>query len=179
MLDYCEKCSYISADLTEKFGHTLCNFCMYFSPDKKDLMEKYIQEKVDFRHIQTYRKQGITKNYKGKMKMKNLAKNGIVVSRPAFGYSVVNKKLKPNQDAQVVVNIFSEFLEKNISLTSLSKKYGFSINGIKRILTNFTYIGKIKFGKQIYQSSHNPIISSTLFNQVQDKLEKLNIKNPN
>ena len=38
------------------------------------------------------------------------------------------------------------------------------------------YIGKIKFNNQIFEGGHQPIISSTLFNHVQDKLERLGIK---
>ena len=72
-----------------------------------------------------------------------------------------------------------EFLNEKISLRKLSEKHNFSVNGLKKILTNFTYIGKIKFGSQVHEGNHNSLISSTLFNHVQNKLEKLGIKNPN
>ena len=73
-------------------------------------------------------------------------------------------------------NWIEEFLNENISLAQLAKKHNFSINGLKKILRNFTYIGKIKFNNQIYEGSHTPLISSTLFNHVQNKLEQLKIK---
>ena len=67
-------------------------------------------------------------------------------------------------------------MNSNLSLRQLSKKHSFSVNGLKKILTNFTYIGKVKFDGQIYSGNHKPIVSSTLFNHVQNKLEKLGIK---
>jgi len=104
------------------------------------------------------------------------ASRGELMARPAFGYKLENKKLVPAENFRQVEDIFEEFLNSNISLTQLSKKHSFSVNGLKKILTNFTYIGKIKFNNQIHQGTHPPIISSTLFNHVQDKLEKLGIK---
>ena len=47
--------------------------------------------------------------------------------------------------------------------------------GIKKILRNFTYIGKVKFSGQILQGKHEAIISPELFNKVQNKLENLGI----
>ena len=72
--------------------------------------------------------------------------------------------------------LFQDFLNTKISLTKLSKKNNLSINGLKKILTNQTYLGKIKFDGQTYQGTHTPLISSTLFNHVQNKLERLGIR---
>jgi len=69
-----------------------------------------------------------------------------------------------------------EFLNNKISLTQLAKKHNLSVNGLKKILANFTYISKIKFDSQVFDGNHPPLISSTLFNHVQNKLEKLGIK---
>ncbi len=101
---------------------------------------------------------------------------GSVMSRAPFGYKIENKKLIPTKNYLEVEEIFEEFLSSKISLRQLAKKYDFSVNGLKKVLTNFTYIGKIKFNNQIYEGDHKPIISSTLFNHVQNKLERLNIK---
>jgi len=98
------------------------------------------------------------------------------MARPAFGYKLDNGKLIPAENFREVEEIFEEFLTTNISLTKLSQKHNFSVNGLKKILTNFTYIGKIKFNNQIHNGNHQPIISSTLFNHVQNKLERLGIK---
>ena len=73
--------------------------------------------------------------------------------------------------------MFQDFLQNNISLNQLANKYGFSVNGVKKILKNFTYLGKIKFDNQIHEGQHEAIISSTDFNHVQDKLDEILNKN--
>lgn len=104
------------------------------------------------------------------------ATQGNSMSRAAFGYKTINGKLIPAENFKEVEEIFEKFLTENISLTKLAQSHNFSVNGLKKILTNFTYIGKIKFNNQIHQGSHQPLISSTLFNHVQNKLERLGIK---
>jgi len=110
-----------------------------------------------------------------KFTMDKKARDGNLVSRAAFGYKLENKQLIPAENTYVVQKIFQDFLNQTIRLTQLSKKYGVSVNGLKKILTNQSYLGKIKFDKQTHQGNHQPLISSTLFNHVQDKLEKLGI----
>ena len=107
--------------------------------------------------------------------IKKAIKGGIM-SRAPFGYKIENKKLIPTKNYLEVEEIFEEFLSSKISLRQLAKKYDFSVNGLKKVLTNFTYIGKIKFNNQIFEGNHKALISSTLFNHVQNKLERLGIK---
>lgn len=113
-----------------------------------------------------------------KQGMINKASKGNLMSRPAFGYKIENNKLIPAQNADEIREIFEEFVNEKITLSQLAKKHHLSVNGLKKILTNFTYIGKIKFNNQIHEGNHTPIISSTLFNHVQNKLEKIGIKKP-
>jgi len=113
-----------------------------------------------------------------KQGMINKASKGNLMSRPAFGYKIENNKLIPAQNSEEVREIFEEFLNEKIPLSQLSKKHNLSVNGLKKVLTNFTYIGKIKFNNQIHDGNHEPLLSSTLFNHVQNKLEKLGIKKP-
>lgn len=117
---------------------------------------------------------GVNKSRKNSMLKK--ASQGNPMSRAPFGYSLAGGKLVPAENFREVEEIFEEFLTKNISLNQLSKKHQLSINGLKKILKNFTYIGKIKFNNQIYDGEHKPILSSTLFNHVQNKLERAGIK---
>ena len=114
-----------------------------------------------------------------KQGMVNKASKGNLMSRPALGYKIENNKLVPAQNSEEVREIFEEFLNEKISLSQLARKHNLSVNGLKKVLTNFTYIGKIKFNNQIYDGNHEPIISSTLFNHVQNKLEKFGIKKSN
>lgn len=111
-----------------------------------------------------------------KQGMINKASQGKIVSRIPFGYKLENKKLVPAENYKEVEEIFEEFLKEKISLTQLAKKHNLSVNGLKKILTNFTYIGKVKFNNQIFDGSHPALISSTLFNHVQNKLERLGVK---
>jgi len=104
------------------------------------------------------------------------AKQGKVMSRAPFGYNIEDKKLVPAPHYKEVEEIFDEFLRGNLNLRNLAEKHKLSVNGLKKVLRNFTYIGKIKFDNEIYEAKHRPIISSSLFNYVQNKLEKLNIK---
>jgi len=111
-----------------------------------------------------------------KFAMNKQARDGNPITRAPWGYKIENKKLVSAEHSYQIQEVFQEFLNQNISLTKLAKKYGFSVNGLKKILTNQTYLGKIKFDGQIHQGLHQALISSTLFNHVQNKLEKLGIK---
>ncbi len=113
-----------------------------------------------------------------KFSMDKKARDGNPITRAPWGYKMENKKLIPAQNSFQVQEVFQEFLNQDISLTKLAKKYGFSVNGLKKILKNQAYLGKVKFDGQTHQGTHQPLISSTLFNHVQDKLERLGIKNP-
>ncbi len=104
------------------------------------------------------------------------ASQGMLMSRAPFGYKIINGKLVPAEYFKEVEEIFEEFLNNKISLRQLAEKHHLSVNGLKKILRNFTYIGKIKFNNEVHQGSHQPIISSTLFNHVQNKLERLGVK---
>ena len=104
------------------------------------------------------------------------ASKGKVMSRAPFGYIIEDKKLVPAQNFVEIEEIFQKFLNEKISLRQLAEEHHLSVNGMKKILTNFTYIGKVKFNNQIHNGNHQPIISTTLFNHVQNKLERLGIK---
>ena len=119
------------------------------------------------------------KNNRGeKQKLGMIKKDakGNPMSRPAIGYKFSNEEMVPAENFKEVEEIFEEFLQKDMNLTKLAKKHNFSVNGMKKILRNFTYIGKIKFNGQIHEGKHQSLISSTLFNKVQDKLERLKRK---
>jgi len=117
---------------------------------------------------------GVNKTRKNSMLKK--ASQGNLMSRAPFGYKIIEGKLVPAENFREVEEIFESFLNEKISLNQLAKKHNLSVNGLKKILKNFTYIGKIKFNNQIYNGEHTPLLSSTLFNHVQNKLERLGIK---
>jgi site-specific DNA recombinase len=111
-----------------------------------------------------------------KKSMSEKAMHGNLMSRAPFGYQISDGKLIPAQNFREIEEIFEEFLNNNFSLRTLAEKHNLSVNGLKKVLKNFTYIGKIKFNNQIHEGTHQPIVSSTLFNHVQNKLENLGIK---
>ena len=172
----CAKCGYKSGKNRKKFGIVLCDICYLFSPDDKEKFNYYVNEKIDGNLLETFRKNFNHRGERQRKSMINKASQGQLMSRAAFGYKIENKKLVPAQNFREVEEIFESFLNKDISLTKLAKKHNLSVNGLKKILTNFTYIGKIKFNNQIHDGNHQPIISSTLFNHVQNKLDRLGIK---
>lgn len=172
----CIKCSYKSKRTKEVNGKIFCEFCAYFIPEDKEKLEEYASEKVNHREIQTYRKQGFLSGARQRTGMRKKAMSGFVVCRAPFGYKVENGNLVKNSNYDVVQEIYEEFLNTDLSLNRISKKWGLSVNGLKKILTNFSYLGKIKFDGEVHQGTHEPLVSSTLFNHVQDKLERLKIK---
>jgi len=127
--------------------------------------EELKKEVEKLKNLRQNQKEGMTKK----------ASKGNLVSRAPFGYKIIDGVLVPAENSYLVENIFQDFLSEKVSLTKLAKKYDFSVNGVKKILTNFTYISKIKFDNQIFNGNHSPLISSTLFNHVQNKLESLGI----
>jgi hypothetical protein len=176
---YCEKCGYRSKSNQKKFGLTLCSVCITFAPDSPEELDKYLEEKIDWHVLSSFRPNSLIVRGRQKNGMIKKAQDGKIMSRSPFGYTIKNNLLIPNEDSTKVETIFEDFLNSPLSLNQLSKKYGFSVNGLKKILFNFTYLGKIKFNGQVHEGTHKPLVSSTLFNHVQNKLEQLKIKNPN
>jgi len=111
-----------------------------------------------------------------KFSMDKQARDGHVITRAPKGYKIENKMLVPKEDSYLVQELFQTFLNETISLNKLSKKYGLSVNGLKKVLKNFTYVGKIKFAGQVLDGKHTPLISHELFIKVQKKLEDLEKK---
>lgn len=100
------------------------------------------------------------------------------MSRAPFGYDwdLRDKILIPARNFREVEEIFEEFLKEDSNLSILAQKHKLSVNGLKKILRNFAYVGKVKFDGQIHEGKHKSIVSTILFNHVQDKLEKLKRK---
>jgi len=173
----CEKCSYQDKEEKEKFNIKLCKICFHFAPEKKEDFDKYIQEKIDWKIIDTFRKYNQTPGENLKKGMDIKAKQGQLVTRAPLGYTVTEGKLVPNEDASRIHSLFKIFLEKDYSLNQLSKNYGLSINGLKKVLTNRTYLGEIKFAGKLNKGTHEPILNPEIFYAVQRKLkEKLSPK---
>ena len=105
--------------------------------------------------------------------MVNSFKTGRHIAKSPKGYKLIDKLLVPDENKEIINKIFQEFLDSDISLTQLAKKNDMTPAGMKKLLKNITYIGKIKFSGEISDGTHKPIISLSLFNKVQDKIKEL------
>jgi hypothetical protein len=166
----CEKCSY--SDTNEKIVNSisLCPICAHFAPENKDDFSSYVLEKIDWKHLDSFRKYNQKIGNKLKEGMSAQAKKGKLMARPPLGYSVSEGKLIQNQDASKVHSLFKTFLEQDISLNKLAKESSLSVNGLKKILTNRTYLGEIKFAGSLAKGTHEVIISPEIFYAVQRKI---------
>lgn len=179
----CEKCGYYSPlgrglEVLKEFKALLCDVCVTFAPEVPEDFSKYLYEKTDWRALEPLRKFSVNKLGYNSQKRGMIEKScqGKLMTRPPFGYKVIEGNLVPNEDGQNVRLIFEEF-SAGKSLNQIAKVYSISVNGIKKILKNFAYLGKVKFSNQISQGSHTPLISAELFNRVQSRFESLAKKN--
>lgn len=163
-----------SDESLEKLKEALSEKFSEISGNKEELND-FITHNIDEEFLEKIRKI-FSRAESQKKGMAKKASSGSLVSRIPFGYRIEGGNLVPAENFREVEEIFEEFLNSKISLTQLAKKHNFSVNGLKKILRNYTYIGKVKFDNQIYDGTHKPIISSTLFNRVQDKLDKIGLK---
>lgn len=173
----CEKCGFYSPigtglDINKDFNKVLCDVCNTFSPISQEAFEKYLAEKIEWQVIETFRNSGMNRasHSPHKQGMIKKSKQGMLMARPPFGYDVKKGALIPNEDAENVRLIFKQFAAGS-SLNQISKTYGLSVNGVKKILKNFSYLGKVKFDGQIASGSHLSLVSPELFNSVQQKFE--------
>jgi len=121
-------------------------------------------------------------------KMMERAKKGMWNGGVApFGYQRINKKLIPcPKEAEIIKSIFEKYIETR----SLAKVYQFlKENNIKNrqgnpfyktvlgyFLRNPVFVGKIRYGKDIFQGIHEPIVSQEIFDIAQ-KIHKNKLKN--
>ena len=167
----CKKCGYVDKKEKKIFGSTLCSVCATFAPTKPLDFQNYISEKVDWKILDTFRNHGAIPGKKQKQGMQKMATIGRLQTRPPLGYDVQNGNLTPNEDAVRVHSLFKTFLARNYSLNSLAKNFSLSINGLKKVLSNRTYLGEIKFDGKIHKGDHQPIINPEIFYAVQRKLK--------
>lgn len=108
-----------------------------------------------------------------KFGMQRKASQGGVITKAPRGYKIINKQLVPDENSKEIKQIFEEFLDSQISLTQLSKKFNMTPTGMKKLLKNTTYIGKIQFDNKKTDGQHKAILDNQLFEMVQDKIKKL------
>ena len=167
----CKKCNYQDKKEVVIFGSPLCPICAKYAPEKIYEFQNYIDEKIDWKVLDTFRKYGQQPGKKQKSGMAKIASIGRVVTRAPLGYDVTNGNLIPNEDAVRVHSLYRTFLNRKYSLNSLAKNFSLSVNGLKKVLSNRTYLGEIKFDGQINKGDHQNLISPEIFYAVQRKLK--------
>ena len=106
-----------------------------------------------------------------KFGMERKAKEGGFITKAPKGYKLLNKQLIIHpEESEKIKKIFEEFLNSNISLTQLAKKNNLTTSGVIKLLSNTTYLGKVKFANHETDGQHEPLIDKQLFEQVQNKL---------
>lgn len=151
---------------------TLCSICHKYAPDSEKEFKKYLSEKIDSNLLDTFRKSDYSISKKTKIGMDNAFKTGRHITKAPKGYKLLNKQLLVDvEESENVKHIFEEFLNSSISLTQLAKKNGMTTTGVIKLLSNTTYLGKVKFANHESDGHHEPIIDKQLFEQVQNKLK--------
>ena len=103
--------------------------------------------------------------------MARKSQEGGAISKPPFGYKMIDKKLEVDPEkSHLVASLFNEFATSEISLNKLATKYGLTVNGVKKVLSNRAYLGESKFDQKYSKGIHGRLIDLGLFNQVQQKL---------
>ena len=112
-----------------------------------------------------------------KFGMERKAKEGGFITRAPLGYKMFHKQLIIDPTAvDRVREIYRKFTDSDISLTQLAQLNGMTTSGIIKLLSNKTYLGKIKFGEHESEGTHLAIIEQAIFNKVQEKLAKMRSK---
>ncbi|MBU2616588.1 MAG: HNH endonuclease [Nanoarchaeota archaeon] len=152
----------------------LCSVCHRHAPDNEKDFKEFISDKIDGNLLETFRKSDYSISKKTKLGMIESFKKGLHITKAPRGYQLVNKKLIVNESgAKNVKDIFEEFLNTNTSLTQIAKKHNLTTSGLKKLLMNTTYLGKVKFANEESQGEHISIIDEDLFKSVQNKLGKI------
>jgi len=123
-------------------------------------------------------------------------KEGYTLANYSMSYGYVKEKgqkvqeIQPDE-ARIVKEIFSMYLDKNISMTQIAKALNerkiktkrnalaWDTTSIKLILTNPTHIGKVRYSTEDeskyfeVDGHHEPIIDNETFQLVQEKLKNI------
>jgi len=130
-----------------------------------------------------------------KLGFERKAKEGYTLANNNISYGYERVKGQKIQtilpdESKIVKEIFSMFLDKNISMTQIAKSLNqrkvltknntnWNPSTIKQILTNPTYIGKVRYSltdeSKYFESDghHEPIISDDTFQLVQQKIANM------
>lgn len=100
--------------------------------------------------------------------MDKKAKDGHAQYKAPFGYTHKNGSLVINdEEAEAIRAIYMAYINEQSTL-KVSRLFNLPRSLIYRILTNETYLGKVKWKDEIIEGEHEAIIDRDTFNQVVD-----------
>jgi site-specific DNA recombinase len=119
--------------------------------------------------------------------MKRL-RQGLWNGQAPYGYTITDGKLAVDEkEVNTVKMLFELYLKKNMGVVAISRELNrvgikprrgrmWKGNTIHNILTNPLYAGFVRWGGEMAEGSHKPIIEKDMFNHVQDTLKQRNHK---
>ncbi|MDY6965724.1 MAG: recombinase family protein [Halobacteriota archaeon] len=103
--------------------------------------------------------------------MDKKAKDGHVQYKAPFGYEYIDGKLiVDDEEAEIIKDIYIAYLVDK-STYKVAKKFSISQRQTHRILTNKTYLGKVKWKGEVIDGEHEAIIDQDTFNQVTEVMK--------
>ena len=103
-------------------------------------------------------------------------KQGFFSTRPPYGYRIRAKKLEiVKEEADIVRQIFDDYID-GLKIRELARKHEVNPMKIKRILENPVYIGKIRWKGELISGNHPIILSSDVFQKVQEVKKRKKIE---
>jgi hypothetical protein len=168
----CDKCGYKDSTEVKNHKFSFCRVCSVFAPQDLRKIKEYVNDKISWKSLEGFRRYNSYPGSKNKKGMEIKAKSGMMIARPPRGYDLINKKLQLNKDSLKVSKLFSDYLKTKKSFNQFAKEKSVSFNSLKKILTNRTYIGDVKFNSRLYKSNHKKIISPEIFYAVERKLKQ-------
>lgn len=117
----------------------LCKICDKFAPSEEKYFNTYINEKIDWKILETYRKAQKTTSKRTKKGMEKAKSDGKYLGRAPFGYILVNGKLTVDEEKMKIVKAIFTDARNGLGLREIGRKYNLSAPGIKKILENKIY----------------------------------------
>jgi len=117
--------------------------------------------------------------------MKRL-RQGLWNGQPPYGYETAEEKLVPHGgEAEVVRLIFELYLKKNLGVVGIARELNgknvkprkgkmWKGNTIHNIITNPIYAGFVRWGGEMAEGTHMPIVEKEVFDRTQEVLRERN-----
>src|SRR3989337_3898236 len=115
---------------------------------------------------------------------RNEVKEGIWPQMSPLGYVNKNKRIMPDENiAPLIKKTFEAYTTGNFTLRELRDKFNalglkrksgkeLAVSNYQKLLKNTIYTGLMRYNGEIFEGKHEPIISQTLFDSVQEVMSR-------